>query len=94
MKITSQQLEIFIKYFNLNDKFGNEEIINLQSIEFVESLNQYLISFKLSEGSTEIGFKNNVLIVGGNHVSVTEPELIQINFLIKDNKMNIVTSQC
>lgn len=89
MKITTDQLEIFKKIFSLHDKFGNEEVESIKYIHWCEPLGQYLIGIKLSEGSTEFGFKNNKLIVGGNFVSVGAEEIETINSFIESNKASI-----
>jgi len=86
MKITLQQLNFFKKQFNMHDKVGNEEIVAIKYVHWVKMLKQYIIGFSLNEGSTEIGFQNNNLIVGGNHIILDETELKLVNNFIDDNK--------
>ncbi len=86
MKITEQQLEVFKRNFSLHDKFGNEEVESIKYIHWIELLNQYLIGVKLNEGSTEFGFKNSKLIVGGVTIHLDGEDLDQVESFIASNK--------
>lgn len=86
MNITKNQLAIFKRHFNLNDKCGNEELESLRYIHRSKLLNQLLIGFKLNEGSTEMGFKDNKLIVGGNFINLSEDESKMVAEFIETNK--------
>jgi len=92
MKITTDQLEIFKKIFGLHDKFGNEEVESIKYIHWCEPLGQYLIGIKLSEGSTEFGFKNNKLIVNGTFVELSYEDFGLIQSVIENNKSEICVS--
>lgn len=92
MEIKPELLDVFKNHFNLNDKFGNEELESLKYIQYSKILKHFLIGFKLNEGSTEFGFKDDKLIVGGKWVSLSEKELKLIVDFFEFNKEHIETT--